>query len=340
MERLTDVAELLDGPLAAARRARRPTLGATGTFLGALASLVIIGGCAGPVPRSSTVVAGPWTTVAAAPTALTEVAVAAHDGKIWVAGGLRQDGSASDELLLFEPASGRWTSGPRLPEAVHHAALVQTRDGLVLVGGYVGNAATAAVRRLDEGDTAWADDVPLPEPRAAGAAAFDGSRIVYAGGVGSGGVASEVFARAEEGWKRIGRLPRAREHLAATSNGAGLTFVLGGRVGGLDRNLATVDLVAGDSVTTLGDLPTARGGVAAFWWPSLGACLAGGESVGGTNPQVECMDAAGTVAVLPDLGVARHGVGAAVIEGTAYVILGGRRPGLFTSDVTEALALP
>ena len=80
--------------------------------------------------------------------------------------------------------------------------------------------------------------------------------------------------------------------------------------------------------------------MAAFWWPSLGACLAGGESPGGTNPQVECMDAAGTVAVLPDLGVARHGVGAAVVDGMAYVVLGGRQPGLFTSDVSERFDLP
>lgn len=278
--------------------------------------------------------------MASAPTALTEVGVAAHDGRIWVAGGLRQDGGASDEVLVFDPASQAWTTGPRLPEGIHHAALVSTGDGLVLVGGYAANAPTAAVRRLDDDGAAWADDVPLPEPRAAGAAAFDGSRIVYAGGVGPGGVASEVFARTDEGWERIGRLPRAREHLAATSDGAGRTFVLGGRVGGLDRNLATVDLVEAEAVTTLGDLPTARGGVAAFWWPSLGACLAGGESPGGTNPQVECMDAAGTVAVLPDLGVARHGVGAAIVGGTAYVVLGGPRPGLFTSDVGEALALP
>jgi hypothetical protein len=306
----------------------------------ALAALVVAGGCAALMPRPSAAVAGPWTTVAAAPAALTEVAVAAHDGRIWVAGGMRGDGSASDEVLMFDPSSGAWSAGPRLPEGIHHAALVSTGDALMLVGGYAASGPTAAVRRLDSEAGAWADDVPLPDPRAAGAAAFDGSRIVYAGGVGSGGVAAEVFARSDGSWERIGRLPRAREHLAATTDGAGRTFVLGGRVGGLDGNLATVDLVATEAVTTLGELPTPRGGVGAFWWPSLGACLAGGESPGGTNPQVECMDSSGAVAVLPDLRVARHGVGATVIGGTAYVVLGGRQPGLFTSDVSEALALP
>jgi hypothetical protein len=327
-------------------------------FAGALGAL--FGACAGPSP--SPAVAGPWTAVAAAPIELLEVGVAAHHGKIWVAGGLRLDG-ASDRVLVLDPLTVTWTEGPRLPEAVHHAALVSTENALVLIGGYLGDSlgtATAAVRRLDDGTNAWTDEPPLPDTRAAGAAAFDGARIVYAGGVKPGGIANEVFARragaAAAGsrgvggpgslggtavaWQRIGRLPVAREHLAAASDGAGRTFFLGGRVGGLDRNLATVDLVEGESARTLGDLPTKRGGVAAFWWPSLGACLVGGESPGGANAQVECMAADGKLTRLPDLPTARHGVGAAVIDGTAYVVLGGRQPGLFVSDVTESLRLP
>jgi hypothetical protein len=309
-----------------------------------VATVTVVAGCGAlSGPRPSPVVPGPWSTVAAAPLALTEVAVTAHDGRIWVAGGLRADGTASDAVLVFDPASRSWTSGPRLPQAVHHSALVSVPGGLLLIGGYVGdamNVATAAVRRLDDGASAWTDGTPLPDARAAGAAAFDGARVVYAGGVKPGGIANEVFAQGPTVWERIGRLPVAREHLAATTDGAGRTFVLGGRVGGLDRNLAMVDLVEGGTVTTIGQLPTPRGGVGAFFWPSLGACLAGGESSGGTNPQVECIDARGTPSRLPDLGAARHGVGAAVVDGTAYVVLGGRKPGLFTSDLSESLALP
>ncbi len=312
----------------------------------AVAVGLVAAGCAGQAsPLPSPAVAASWTTVAAtAPVQLLEVAVAERDGKIWVAGGLRTDGTASDEVFVFDPAAGTWSSGPKLPEPVHHASMVSIADGMILVGGYVGDTlsvATAAVRRLDDGAIAWTDDPPLPEARAAGAAVFDGTRSVYVGGVKPGGIANEVFARIGDGtWERIGRLPVAREHLAATTDRAGRTFVLGGRVGGLDRNLAVVDLVEGDTATTIGELPTKRGGVAAFWWPSLGACLAGGESPGGANPQVECMTADGTLARLPDLGVARHGIGAAVVDGTVYIVLGGRTPGLSTSDITESLALP
>ncbi len=291
-------------------------------------------------PRPSLAFEGAWTTIDAAPIALTEVAVTAHNGRIWVAGGLLSDGTASDEVFVFDPTGRRWTDGPRLPEAVHHAALVSDGAGLVLLGGYEADGPTAAVHRLDDEAGAWTESIPLPAPRAAGAAAFDGGRIVFAGGVQPGSINSEVFALGGGGWTQIGHLSKGREHLAATSDGEGRTFILGGRVGGLGRNLGSVDLVEGDTVTALGDLPTPRGGVGAFWWPSLGACLAGGESPGGTNAQVECIAPNGNVLRLPNLEVARHGVGAAVLDGTAYVVLGGRRPGLFTSDVTETLALP
>ena len=86
-------------------------------------------------------------------------------------------------------------------------------------------------------------------------------------------------------------------------------------------------------------MPTKRGGVAAFPWPALGDCLVGGEGPNGTFGDVECVDAE-LVRTLPGLGVPRHGLGAAVIDGTAYVVLGGPQPGLTASDVVEALKLP
>ena len=113
----------------------------------AFAAGVVAAGCgAPPTPLPSPAVAGSWTTLAAtAPVPLLEVAVAERGGKIWVAGGLRTDGTASDEVFVFDPAAGTWTNGPKLPEAVHHASMVSTPGGLVLVGGYVG-------RRAERGD--------------------------------------------------------------------------------------------------------------------------------------------------------------------------------------------
>lgn len=284
-----------------------------------------------------------WTRGPNAPTALTEVAAAAHLGSIWVAGGLDASGVASNRVFVFNPAEAAWGEGPQLPEAVHHAVLVSDGDAIWLIGGYVGDtfdAPSDAVLRLDEGATTWVEHFPLPEPRAAGAAAWDGTAIVYGGGVEPGSVPSDILAQRDHGWDTIGSLSKGREHLAAASDGAGLTMFLGGRVGGLQGNLATVDLVQDGDVRSLADLPTPRGGVAAFWWPGVGACLAGGESPAGTNAQVECIGPDGRQTRLNDLAVARHGLGAVVLDRSAWTLLGGPEPGLFVSDVVEMLALP
>jgi non-specific serine/threonine protein kinase len=309
------------------------------------AALVVAACGAERSPAPSVELASPltgWTRRAPAPLALTEVAAAAHGERIWVAGGLDAGGQAVDRVGIFDPSADTWIAGPTLPEPIHHSALVSDGDALWLIGGYVGsgfNEPTDAVLQLQA--DAWVEHFPLPEPRAAGAAAWDGAgRVVYAGGVGPDGVSPVVFGQNDHGWEELARLFAPREHLAATSDGTGSVFVLGGRRGGLASNVATVELVAGRDVSRASDLPTARGGVAAFFWPSLGACLVGGESPDGTNPQVECIAADGRLTRLPDLGTARHGLGAAVVDGAVYVLLGGPEPGLFVSDAVEALELP
>ena len=283
-----------------------------------------------------------WASRAAAPFSLTEVAGAAFEGELWVAGGLDLARAGSDLVGVYDPRTDRWRTGPRLPNGVHHASLVGTPDGLFLLGGYVAapdEQPSDGVWRLAPGAAEWVAAAALPEPRGAGAAAWDGERIVYGGGVGPAGVSDTVWALEEGQWSVVGRLSRAREHLAATSGGDGRSWFLGGRTGGLETNLGTVDVVEGAAARFVGEVPTTRGGVAAFWWPAGGACLVGGESPGGTNTEVECIDADGGVTDLPRLQVARHGLTAAVIDDVALVGLGGPQPGLFVSDVLEALPL-
>lgn len=281
-----------------------------------------------------------WAELEDAPLARLEMATAAHRGRIWMAGGLSPLGEAVSEVEVFDPATGEWTRGPTLPDGVHHAALVSDGDRLWLVGGYVGASFATITDRvlvLDEGSETWTEGPPLPEPRAAGAATWDGARIVYGGGVGPGGVTGDVIVLAEGSWTEIGALPRPREHLAATSDGAGRAWLLGGRVGGLDANLADVAVVEGGSITPLDPLPTARGGVAAFYVPTIGACLSGGEAPAEAYAVVECVGDDGTIVTAPPMNVRRHGHGAAVVDGAAYVLLGGPAPGLSTHASVERL---
>jgi Kelch motif len=334
-------------------------------LLAVLSAVMLLGGCATPsrspaatgpgdsparegtasAPAASdaegeTPVEAAWVELRDAPLARLEMATAAHAGRIWLAGGLSPLGEAVAEVEIFDPATGEWSAGPSLPTGVHHAALVSDGERLVLIGGYIGasfNAPTEIVLTLAEGADAWEAGPSLPDARGAGAAAWDGSRIVYAGGVGPGGVSGDVFALAEGAWEHIGAMPRAREHLAATSDGAGRTWLLGGRVGGLNANLGDVDVVEGASISAGDPLPTPRGGVGAFFLPELGACLTGGEAPTEAYDVVECVDGEGAVTSASPMNVRRHGHGAAVVDGVAYVLLGGPVPALSAQESVEAL---
>jgi hypothetical protein len=292
-------------------------------------------------PASTAAVPAEWQREADAPFARLEMGVAAHDGRVWLAGGLSPFGEALTDVEIFDPATGEWTDGPALPASVHHAALVSDGDRLLLIGGYLGSAfnrPTEIVLTLTDGAGDWQAGPPLPEPRAAGAAAWDGERVVYAGGVGDG-IEADVYALTGDAWEPIGAMREAREHLAATSDLEGRTWLMGGRVGGLTSNLGTVELVEGDEISLLGGLPTPRGGVAAVHVPGVGACLSGGEAPDRAYTDVECMAADGAVTLLPQLAEPHHGHGAAVIDGVAYVLLGGPQPMLSAGSTVESLAL-
>jgi hypothetical protein len=290
-----------------------------------------------PLPSTHAAADG-WSEGPEAPFARLEMATAMLDGRIWLAGGLTPDGGVSDALAVFDPATREWTDGPSLPAPVHHAALASDGERLFLIGGYRENDPTDEVHVLDPATGTWEPGPPLPEPRGAGAASHDGSRVVYAGGVGPGGVRDDIFVLADGRWTRIGTLTRAREHLAATTDGAGRVWFLGGRQGGLDRNVGDVDLVEGGDVRRLASL-SARGGVAAFYAPGIGACLTGGEAPSFALSTVECVDAQDRVTALPEMGERRHGHGAAVVDGVVHALLGGTVPGLSASSTTEALVI-
>lgn len=281
-----------------------------------------------------------WTALEPSPAARTEVGAAAYLDKVWVVGGLTADGAATGDVAVYDPAFDGWEEGPALPEAVHHSAVTAHEDALIVLGGYVGDGfdtPTDAVWRLDPATGEWEEGPTLPAARAAGAAASDGDRLVYGGGVGPDGLAGDVWALDGGQWDRVGELDQPREHLAAASDGDGRVWLLAGRTGGLDTNLAAVDLVEGQSVTTIGELPTARGGLAGFFHPDPGACAVGGEEPGATFDAVECVDADGEVTVLSSLAEPRHGLGAAVVGDVAYTVMGGPEPGLAVSETIEAL---
>ena len=175
----------------------------------------------------------------------------------------------------------------------------------------------------------------LNRPRAAGAAAVVGDRIVVVGGQADGRLvdATEVFDGKQ--WKVAADIPSPREHLAAASDGK-FVYAVGGRRLSPDKNSPALERYdpANDSWQQLPDMPTARGG--------LGAAIAEGHllAVGGENP-TDALDAAESYnlaskrwSTAPSMRIPRHGIAVAAIDRLLYSLGGGSRPGHASASAT------
>lgn len=279
-----------------------------------------------------------WESRAPLPVPRTEVAAAAAGGFVIVAGGYLADGSSSARVDAYDPARNAWRRLPDLPVGVNHAAATAYRGRVYVLGGYAGpRQPLRAAWVLERGR--WRPLPRMPFPRGAAAAAVAAGRLYVVGGVGPSGLAQNALAFD----LRRGRwlvLPgiRPREHLAAASVG-GRVYAIGGRLGGIDTNLAAVQsLGAGERRwRTEPPVPEARGGTGAAAVAG-GIVSVGGEEPAGTMERVYRFDpATRRWSRLPDLPTPRHGLGVAAVGGRVYVVAGGPQPGLFVSSANEVL---
>jgi N-acetylneuraminic acid mutarotase len=279
--------------------------------------------------------------------------VAAYHGKIWVVGGTRgPNHDPVTDVYAYDPQQRRWLTAddriPQLPDPRAHAALVATSnpDRLYLIGGNglddskrPDDAARHPVEwnvfRLDSDATGWTEDSNhLPQERESGAAAFDGRRIVFAGGNEYPNVADarhdDVWARTPDGaWTRLGSLQQPRDHLAAATDGAGTVWFVGGNP---DRT--AVALVKGNTVGPgphVNIMDSAAAGI------GQGFCTIGGNAGSGRTADSQCR---GTSYSLPSIPTPTSDLGAARIGDTVYVVGGHTQASPLGVGTAEALRIP
>ena len=289
------------------------------------------GGDAGPVPAGSSgaapvVVKGKWERLADLPTSLEGAAVTAYQDRVWVAGGLSDDEQRTKltTVYLYDPGTGKWSTGPSLPRPVSHGSLVATPWTLYFLAGWVQDGGSPEVYKLNSTNSAWVRDVPLPEPRVAGAAAFDGSQVIYAGGTRKGGAPTDtIWALKDGAWRSIGKLAAKRQKLAAVGNNVDTVYVLGGRNQQTDTKYGTVDRITQGKVAEPGDvtIDPPVDSSAAVRLDGIGMCLVGGEIPERRYNDWWC-DRPGVAATLPKLAPQRAGMGVARIGDTMYVVGG------------------
>ena len=282
-----------------------------------------------------------WESREALPVPRTEVAAAPFRGDIAVVGGYLADGTSTDDVDLYDPASDSWSRLPDLPVGVNHAAAASAGGKLYVVGGYGGPGVRLRSAYVFDGDR-WRGLAPMPGARGAAGAAIVGGKLYVAGGVGPNGLARRAFALdLKTGrWASIPG-PTPREHLAVTA-AVGKVYAVAGRLAGIDTNLRAFESYspATKRWTRLTPVPDPRGGTGAAFAKGLVV------SVGGEEPQGTIGSVFGYNVTtkrwrrLADLPTSRHGIGVATVAGRVYVIGGGTEPGLTVSGANESLSLP
>lgn len=304
------------------------------------------------------------------PEARTEVTATTDGRRVYVLGGFLPPppdapegtrAAVSRTLLVYDAAADAWSEAGQVPIGTHHAGFVRVGDLLYLVGGYRDNTfdPIGDVWIYDPSTGEWRAGTPMPTPRGALAYTVLDGRIHTIGGTvadvdaldpaehspserdASVGT-HEVYDPVTDSWERRAPMPTPRNHhVAGTVNGR--IYVTAGREG---RNFTMTVTEAYDPETDswaeAPPLPTGRSGVA-------GAVLDGRMYVFGgetfepgrarTFDDAERYDPArGVWQRLPPMPTARHGLGAAVVEGAIYVVSGGPRPGFAFGTANERLA--
>jgi len=132
--------------------------------------------------------------VARLPQALRYSAVTAVDGKLVIAGGSLQSGTASRTVLAFDPATGRVRAIGRLPAPTTHAAAAAIGNTAFVIGGRgpAVNTPTARIEAVDPAARTVRPAGALAVPRSDLAAVALGNRILLVGGRAPTGTTSRV----------------------------------------------------------------------------------------------------------------------------------------------------
>ena len=326
---------------------------AAGALAAALAALLIAGSQHKPPATSpgggSGAVPARWQPLSQPlPKPVQAAGVAWYRGKLWVVGGARhpnhQDPVPVRDVYAYDPVLKKWLSRrngvPQLLEARAHAAVVSTGGSLYVIGGLgPGGGAVQTVFRLDEWNGRWHTDEQLPEARQKGAAAWDGTQIIFAGGNPEQPGKDDVWALKPGGqWTRIGKLHQDREDLAAATDGMGRVWFVGGKNTPNSTASRFVDVVRNNKVTrSLPDVSPITG--AAAVGVRSGFCTIGGNTKpAGTSTayltgQVRCQPPAR----FPALPTPTNYLGATITGHTVYVVGGYTRGDTVGTRTAEKL---
>ena len=246
-----------------------------------------LGGLVGPYPDHVTPLvrifnptSGVWSQGTSMPAARARGGggTAAFNGKLYVAGGLRDDatgtgheGASSNLFDVYDPALGTWTALPPMPRARDHFHAAVVGNKLYAIAGREGggtnffNAVIAPVDVYDFTSNTWATlpaSSNIPTPRAGTGTAVLGTEIIVIGGEGNGNAYNKVeaFNTTTGTWRTLAPMPTARHGIQAAVCNGGIYIADGGLSQGGDSVTNTHEVFFLGSPTTCGSGPSTPAG--------------------------------------------------------------------------------
>jgi N-acetylneuraminic acid mutarotase len=285
---------------------------------------------------------GTWATETPSGLPRREVSYVDVGSMMYLAGG------QSPIQQAFDPVSHTWSTVAPLPESLDHIGAVALNGKVYYVGGLKGypGPSFGNVYVFDPGTNRVTSAAPLPLGRdrgAAGIAVYQG-KIYLAGGFHAGASVAffDVYDPATNRWSALPPLPERRDHVSAAVIGNRM-YVIGGRTFGKGQQPQNdaYDFTTRRWITGLAPLPTLRSGAATAVFGTE-VVVIGGEGGGRTFNQAEAYNTAtNTWRELTPMPTSRHGIQAAMYDGSAYIADGGTKMGGGgNTDVQQVLTVP
>ena len=212
-----------------------------------------------------------WGTGPALPFLVHHAMLVNYHGQLMLIGGFLPVGhnleaSASDRVMILDPAQSRWVDGPSLHHARAAGAAVVVGDQIVVIGGRTGGKTQTNVKTTEiYNGKSWRDapDIPVPGDHLAGVT--DGTYLYAIGGrnlsVSENHNALQRFNPATGQWTQLTPMPAADSDFGAAYIDGQLVTFGGENLFTVFRTARSYNL-ATKKWSALQDLPVSRHGMA------------------------------------------------------------------------------
>lgn len=183
-----------------------------------------------------------WTSLADMPTARGGATAQAINGRIYVIGGMNDQGASVGTVEVYNPSTNSWQTAPSLNNVRDNPGSAVLDGDIYVFGGRIRNsdgsttlAEMKSVEMFDAAANEWLEKTPMPTGRRAMSVGVISGKAIVAGGEMNNNNTSGVFEQNEEydpatnSWRILTKVPTPK-HGAATATINNKVHIVGGGV--------------------------------------------------------------------------------------------------------------